>query len=71
VRFELTTEEEAVAALRTRTAWLAQLARLVEGSAAASGTGGGAADPGVLMRGFAEWDEATDATMRIDEGRGE
>jgi len=71
VRFELTTEERATTILRARAAWLAQLAGLARGAPSASGTGVSAADAVALMRGFAEWDEATDATMRIDKDRDE
>ncbi len=68
VRFALAAEEEAIAALRARAAWLAQIAGLAgldRGATSASGPGVGAADPAVLMRGFAEWDEATDALIAV------
>jgi hypothetical protein len=67
VRFELTTEKEAITALRARAAWLTQLAGSAGGPTIASGPGVGAADAAKLMRGFAEWDEATTATMDANE----
>jgi KipI family sensor histidine kinase inhibitor len=64
VRFTLSTEEGAVAALRARRRWLEGVARMLTSET----TGQGAPDRALLMRGFAEWSDAADATMAAGDG---